>query len=70
MLIPKVVDAINVKDFCPISLIGCQYKIVGKILANLLSLVVDNLVSKEQCVFLKGRQILDGPFIMNEIMYW
>lgn len=34
MLIPKVVDAINVKDFCPISLIGCQYKIVGKIIAN------------------------------------
>ncbi|GJS51508.1 putative reverse transcriptase domain-containing protein [Tanacetum coccineum] len=33
-LIPKIDDAKVVKDYRPISLIGCQYKIVGKILAN------------------------------------
>ncbi|GJZ64535.1 putative RNA-directed DNA polymerase, eukaryota, reverse transcriptase zinc-binding domain protein [Tanacetum coccineum] len=33
-LIPKVHNAKLVSDFRPISLIGCQYKIIGKILAN------------------------------------
>lgn len=46
-LIPKVVGASNVKEFRPISFIGFQYKIVGKVLANWLSFVVDNFVSKE-----------------------
>nr|GEX76120.1 RNA-directed DNA polymerase, eukaryota, reverse transcriptase zinc-binding domain protein [Tanacetum cinerariifolium] len=34
-LIPKVTDAKFVTDFGPISLIGCVYKVVTKILANL-----------------------------------
>ncbi|GJQ94994.1 RNA-directed DNA polymerase, eukaryota [Tanacetum coccineum] len=59
-LIPKVNDAKFMKNFHPISLIGCQYKIVGKILANRLSLVIDGLVSKEQSAFIRGRQILDA----------
>lgn len=32
-LIPKE-GAISIKDFCPISLIGNLYKILGKVLAN------------------------------------
>nr|GEV26082.1 hypothetical protein [Tanacetum cinerariifolium] len=36
-LIPKISNAKFVSDFRPISLIGCQYKIIGKILANRLS---------------------------------
>ena len=69
-LIPKISDAKFVKDFRPISLIGCQYKTVGKILANRLSVVIDELVSPEQSAFIKGRQILDGPLILNEVLSW
>nr|GEW02867.1 RNA-directed DNA polymerase, eukaryota [Tanacetum cinerariifolium] len=69
-LIPKISDAKFVKDFRPISLIGCQYKIVRKILANRLSVVIDILVSSEQSAFIKGRQILDGPMILNEMLCW
>lgn len=42
---------------------------MGKILANRLVKVVDRLVSLKQYAFIRGRQILDGPFIINEIMY-
>ena len=33
-LIPKKVDAMEVKDFWPISLVGGIYKIISKMLAN------------------------------------
>lgn len=39
-------------------------------LANRLSHVVDFLVIREQMGFIKGRQILDGPLIVNEILDW
>nr|GEX20091.1 GDSL esterase/lipase At5g22810-like [Tanacetum cinerariifolium] len=55
---------------CNISLIGCQYKIVGKILANRLSLVIGDIVSQEQSAFIKERQIMDGPLILNEVISW
>ncbi|GJY65325.1 RNA-directed DNA polymerase, eukaryota [Tanacetum coccineum] len=69
-LIPKMQDAKLVKDFRPISLIGCIYKIVAKILANRLSLVILELVSDVQSAFVSNRQILDGPFILNELISW
>lgn len=59
-----------VSYFRPISLIGCQYEIVGKILANRIALVIDSIVSSEQYAFIKGRQILDGPLILNEVFSW
>nr|GEZ22920.1 putative RNA-directed DNA polymerase, eukaryota, reverse transcriptase zinc-binding domain protein [Tanacetum cinerariifolium] len=66
-LIPKVGNAKFVLEFRPISLIGCQYKIVGKLLANRLSRI-GSCVSVEQSAFIKGRNILDGPLILNECM--
>ncbi|GJZ90239.1 putative RNA-directed DNA polymerase, eukaryota, reverse transcriptase zinc-binding domain protein [Tanacetum coccineum] len=69
-LIPKVSNAKFVSDFRSISLIGCQYKIIGKILANRLSTVIGSCISAEQSAFIKGRNILDGPFILNEVLAW
>lgn len=69
-LIPKTDNSLLVSNYRPISLIGIQYKIVSKILANRLSLIVDSVVSREQSAFIKGRQILDGPLILNEIVDW
>ncbi|GJQ99376.1 RNA-directed DNA polymerase, eukaryota [Tanacetum coccineum] len=69
-LIPKVTDAKFVTDFRPISLIGSVYKVITKILANRLSTVISDLVSNTQSAFVKDRQILDGPFILNEALAW
>lgn len=40
-LIPKFCDSNCVKDFHPISLLGCRYKIISKFLANHLMLVIE-----------------------------
>ncbi|GJU07833.1 RNA-directed DNA polymerase, eukaryota, reverse transcriptase zinc-binding domain protein [Tanacetum coccineum] len=48
----------------------CQYKIIGKLLANRLSSVIGDVISPEQSDFIKGRNILDGPLIINEVMDW
>ncbi|GKE96460.1 RNA-directed DNA polymerase, eukaryota, partial [Tanacetum coccineum] len=69
-LIPKVPDPKFMNDYRPISLIGSLYKVVTKILAIRLSLVISDLISDVQTVFLPNRQILDGPFIVNELLSW
>ncbi|GJX88788.1 RNA-directed DNA polymerase, eukaryota, reverse transcriptase zinc-binding domain protein [Tanacetum coccineum] len=69
-LIPKTSNPISIKDFCPISLIGIHYKIIAKVLANRISKVIDKVVSKEQSAFIYGRQILDDPLIISEVIQW
>ncbi|GKC00381.1 RNA-directed DNA polymerase, eukaryota, partial [Tanacetum coccineum] len=69
-LIPKSQEAKMVKYFRPISLIGRVYKIITKFLANRLSLVISELVSDVQSAFVSNRQILDGSFILNELLSW
>ncbi|GJX05089.1 RNA-directed DNA polymerase, eukaryota [Tanacetum coccineum] len=69
-LIPKVSDPKFVNEYRPISLIGSLYKVVTKILAIRLVSVLDNLISEVQSAFLSKRQILDGPFVINEVLSW
>nr|GEW36416.1 RNA-directed DNA polymerase, eukaryota, reverse transcriptase zinc-binding domain protein [Tanacetum cinerariifolium] len=69
-LIPKVSNPLFIKDYRPISLIGLHYKIVAKILSNRLSKVIDSIISPERSAFILGRQILDGPLILSEIINW
>nr|GEV09445.1 RNA-directed DNA polymerase, eukaryota [Tanacetum cinerariifolium] len=69
-LIPKISDPKFVSDYRPISLIGCLYKAVNKILATRLSVVISGLISDVQTAFVPNRQILDGPFIVNELLDW
>nr|GEW67382.1 RNA-directed DNA polymerase, eukaryota, reverse transcriptase zinc-binding domain protein [Tanacetum cinerariifolium] len=69
-LIPKIQDPKFVSDYRPISLIGCLYKVITKVIANRLSLIISDLISNVQSAFLPNRQILDGPFIINELLSW
>ncbi|GJV26852.1 hypothetical protein Tco_1383300 [Tanacetum coccineum] len=67
-LIPKTLDPKIVSDYRPICLIGSLYKVVTKIIATRLSTVISDLISDVQTTFLPNRQILDGPFIINELL--
>nr|GEY59417.1 RNA-directed DNA polymerase, eukaryota [Tanacetum cinerariifolium] len=40
------------------------------ILANRLAVVIPDLISDTQSAFVASRQILDRPFILNEILHW
>jgi len=68
-LIPKVNSPQWLNDFRPISLVGCLYKVLAKVLANKLRLVMGNVVSESQSAFVKGKQILDGILIANEAVH-
>jgi len=67
-LIPKVDNPQKLNDFQPISLVECRYKILAKILANMLCVVVGKVVSETQTTFVKDRQILDGVLVANEVV--
>ncbi|GJR46170.1 RNA-directed DNA polymerase, eukaryota, reverse transcriptase zinc-binding domain protein [Tanacetum coccineum] len=69
-LIPKIPGANVVKDFRPISLIGSLYKIIAKILANRLVDKLGSIVNEVQSAFIADRQILDGSFILDELIQW
>ncbi|XP_022003012.1 uncharacterized protein LOC110900430 [Helianthus annuus] len=49
---------------------GCISKVVTKILASRLKMVMDFLVSDVQTTYIEGRSILEGPLIINELISW
>ena len=67
-LIPKVNSPQCLNDYRPISLVGCLYKVLAKVLANRLRNVIGSVVSDSQSAFIKGKQILDGILIVNEVV--
>ena len=54
----------------PISLIGLQYKINAKLLANRFAKVVGEIVHPVQSASIEGSQILDGALMVNEVVTW
>jgi len=54
-LIPKVDNPQQLNDFRPISLVGCLYKIMAKILSLRLKKVLHRVINARQSAFLEGR---------------
>ncbi|KAK2392457.1 hypothetical protein QL285_065815 [Trifolium repens] len=67
-LIPKVDSPQRLNDFRPISLVGSLDKILAKLLANRLRIVIGSVISETQTAFVKDRHILDGILIANEVV--
>lgn len=67
-LIPKVRCPFDLRNFRPISLLGCLYKLVAKVVEARLGAVMDKLISPTQSAFLKGRQLVDGVAVVNEVV--
>lgn len=67
-LIAKIETPSGFKDFRPISMVGCVYKVIAKLLARRLKRVMSDLVGPHQSSFIEGRQILDSAFIVGELL--
>jgi hypothetical protein len=67
-LISKIPGNVDLKDFHLFSLVGGIYKIIVKILANKLKIVLEKIISKSQSAFIRGRQILDPVRVGNECL--
>ena len=57
----------EIKDFRPISLVGEVYKILAKVLASRLRMVLGEIISAPQNAFVLNRQILFS-LLMNVLI--
>jgi len=68
VLIPKVPNLQSLDEYRPISLIGCMYKIVAKLLANRMKKVMPFIIDESQSAFIEGRHLIQSAVIANEVV--
>jgi hypothetical protein len=68
-LIPKVPGAEHISQYRPIALINVVFKIISKAYASRLDPIAHRIISPNQTAFIKGRNILDGPLALMEIIH-
>ncbi|XP_057760748.1 uncharacterized protein LOC130981144 [Arachis stenosperma] len=69
-LAPKFIGAKEIKDLRPISMVGCVYKVISKVLVRRMRSVMPGLVGETQSAFVRGRKIHDGALIACETVHW
>jgi hypothetical protein len=68
-LIPKVPGVDEISQYRPIALINVIFKIITKTYASKLDPIANRILSPNQTVFIKGRNILEGPLALMEIIH-
>jgi hypothetical protein len=67
-LVPKISGPHSVHHFRPISLCNIVYKIITKILANRLKILLPKIISPLQSAFVPNRNIQDNTILAHELL--
>jgi hypothetical protein len=68
-LLPKVDNAVDMKNFRPICLLNVCSKIITKVLNSRLASCITKVISDSHYGFIKGRYIMDGVISLNEMLH-
>jgi hypothetical protein len=70
ILIAKGMGADKIQMYRPICLLNVLFKLVTKVMNNRAIQVADEVISKIQSAFIRGRFILDSVVILHETMHY
>jgi len=68
VLILKAENLPRLNEFRLISLVGCLYKILAKVIVNLLRCVTRSVITDAHSDFIKGGHFMDDMLIVNEVV--
>jgi hypothetical protein len=68
-LVPKVENAIDMKNFRPISLLNCSFKIFSRLITSRMEKICQEIIAKEQSAFIRGRYILESLVVAHELVH-
>jgi hypothetical protein len=69
VMLPKLREAVNIKQYMPICLLNVVYKIFTKVLAIRLMEVAEDIISRTQTAFIKDRFILEGVLVLHKVVH-
>ena len=67
-LIPKSENTQTMKDYRPIAFCNLLYKVISKVLANCLKILLPGAIEANQCAFIKGRLLLENVLLASELV--
>lgn len=68
--IPKIKNPSKMTDLRPISLCNVSYKLISKVLANRLKVLLPHIIDENQSAFVSGRLITDNILLSSEVFHY